>query len=175
MKPWRGSLVATIREIGRWPMMITAVALAVLVLELFWRHPIDLRVERVPTSSTSPATRATRSLQPLSAFQGVTDRPLFTPDRKPYEPPVESPPVRRAPPPVPVAPTLRFTLSAVITTPSAQIALLKNEGSSQVQKLAVGESYDGWTLVEVRPDSVVLRNGEIVRTIELNEKTKTKS
>jgi hypothetical protein len=66
-------------------------------------------------------------------------------------------------------------LNAVIKTPSAEIALLRTEGSAQVKKLAGGETYEGWTLVEVRPNAVVLRNGSAVRTIELNENAKTRS
>ena len=96
----------------------------------------------------------------ISEYLSVSERPLFTYDRRPFVFVAEVAPV-------PVGPRAEFELTAVIITSATQIALLRSNLTPTVQRVALDQAIDGWTLAEVTPESVVLRRDAEVVTVPL--------
>ena len=162
--PWSG-----FGTTERWLLAAAVCALIVLAPELLWPHRIDVHGndDGAPADPHVVAPAERHPVPALLAYREIADRPLFTVDRRRYELPAEKPVEVSSPPAPPTPPPIRFELTGVISTPSARLALLRAERSPEVTKLAVGEGYEGWTLVEVESAAVVLRNGEEVTRLEL--------
>jgi type II secretory pathway component PulC len=155
-------------RVDHWLVASSALFVVTLLAELVWNHPLELVTQ--PTAALSAGTAdddpASNIRRRAMDYAAIAQRPLFTLDRRPYQPHVEVPAVespRAAPPP----PRLRFTLSAIVTTPAAEIALLSVNDGPELHKLRQGEGLQGWTLAEVGRDAVVLRNGADVIRVEL--------
>ena len=105
------------------------------------------------------------ALGPLPRDGHTTTRPLFRQDRRP---PRASTPVQDVevdapedpvPPPI-ERPEFHHALSAVVIAEGESVAYLNRHGESALTLLRLGDSLDGWRLVEVRPDRVVLEHAE---------------
>jgi hypothetical protein len=101
---------------------------------------------------------------PLADLSETLQRPLFTPERRPAQD--EPAPVVAPATDLPRTPP-SFELTAVVLANGERVALLKALGAGQLHRLRQGESVDGWTLTEVRPDGVVLERGGQRESIEL--------
>lgn len=162
------AILRPMRLADRCLVGIAAVFAAVLVLEMLWPHPLRVAYEpRNTDAEPIPASGPPEPLSPIGAYRVLAERPLFTVNRQPYEPPPE--PREQTPRPAPRVAPPTFELSAVITTPSAQIALLRSDRSPSPVKLETGQDIDGWTVAEIRSDGVVLRNGARALTVKLRE------
>jgi hypothetical protein len=140
---------------------VGAVSSITLLLELTWPHEL----EPPPHAGQAPAEKEQTadgivSVGPLSDYLSVTERPLFMQDRRPFV-------MVSEPAPVPVGPRAEFELTAVIITSETQIALLRSNLTPTVQRVALNQTLDGWTLAQVSPDAVVLRQGEAAVTVPL--------
>ncbi|HET7925305.1 MAG TPA: hypothetical protein VFL30_10420 [Rhodanobacteraceae bacterium] len=102
-------------------------------------------------------------LPPASAFAEVEMHPLFNEDRKPT--PIDASEGEDAG--APQSP-LNITLTGIISTSSVKIAMVQDKARNQSVALKVGMPLEGdqasWTLVEVKPRSVVFKSAA-------NEKT----
>jgi len=102
-------------------------------------------------------------LPPASAFAEVQMHPLFNEDRKPT--PIDASEGEDAA--APQSP-LNITLTGIISTSSIKIAMVQDKARNQSIALKVGMPLEGdqasWTLVEVKPRSVVFKSAA-------NEKT----
>jgi len=102
-------------------------------------------------------------LPPASAFAEVQMHPLFNEDRKPT--PIDASEGEDAG--APQSP-LNITLTGIISTSSIKIAMVQDKARNQSVALKVGMPLEGdqasWTLVEVKPRSVVFKSAA-------NEKT----
>ena len=102
-------------------------------------------------------------LPPASAFAEVEMHPLFNEDRKPT--PLDASEGEDAS--APQSP-LNITLTGIISTSSIKIAKVQDKARNQSVALKVGMPLEGdqasWTLVEVKPRSVVFKSAA-------NEKT----
>jgi general secretion pathway protein N len=102
-------------------------------------------------------------LPPASAFAEVEMHPLFNEDRKPT--PIDASEGDDAS--APQSP-LNITLTGIISTSSIKIAMVQDKARNQSVALKVGMPLEGdqasWTLVEVKPRSVVFKSAA-------NEKT----
>jgi len=102
-------------------------------------------------------------LPPASAFAEVEMHPLFNEDRKPT--PLDASEGEDAS--APQSP-LNITLTGIISTSSIKIAMVQDKARNQSVALKVGMPLEGdqasWTLVEVKPRSVVFKSAA-------NEKT----
>lgn len=102
-------------------------------------------------------------LPPASAFAEVQMHPLFNEDRKPT--PLDASEGEDAS--APQSP-LNITLTGIISTSSIKIAMVQDKARNQSVALKVGMPLEGdqasWTLVEVKPRSVVFKSAA-------NEKT----
>ena len=92
----------------------------------------------------------------LADFKTTLERPLFSKTLRPAEPedddgaesPIEEAPVAAAP----------VRLSAVIIEEDERSALLEVTRSRTSKRVREGEQFEGWTLLEVRDDAVVLES-----------------
>jgi hypothetical protein len=144
----------------RWAIGVTAACAVVLVLEISWPHGLEapaLTTDAPQAQDHEPAAAIPVGL--LADYARIGERPLFVFDRRPYVPTVE----QAAPP----GPRVEFQLTAVIMAGDTQIALLKSNLTPAVQRVAINQTVDGWTLAEVHPERVVLRSSAETMTVEL--------
>jgi hypothetical protein len=93
----------------------------------------------------------------LAQFTETLERPLFSADRRPMQAVEIAPPTAK---PIAQHSAAQLTLLGVILTPDRSEALLRWNGSSEPQRLALNESINGWTLDEIGADYVVLLRGD---------------
>ncbi len=97
--------------------------------------------------------------EPRDTYASVTERPLFRPERKPPDPDTEE----AEPEPEPeVASNLDgMDVSAVIITPAVVAAWVRDPKAAKLTHLRPGDELEGWSVMEIQSDRVVLeRQGE---------------
>jgi general secretion pathway protein N len=103
-------------------------------------------------------------LPPSSAFAEVELHPLFNEDRKPTPLDASEGGDDASAPQSP----LNITLTGIVSTSSVKIAMVQDKARNQSMALKVGMPLEGdqasWTLVEVKPRSVVFRSAANERT-----------
>ena len=150
--------------VDRWLVAFSGACTVTLVAELIWPHRLD-----APNSPPHAEVQAAADVAParqvgaLGDYQAIADQPIFAFDRRPYLTVAED-----AVPASPPGPKVEFELTALIIADSAQFALLRSNLTPTVQRLSIDQSLDGWTLVEVWPQAVVLRRGAETLRIELH-------
>lgn len=108
----------------------------------------------------------TFSLPSVDNYAETVERPLFAHDRQPHQSvavpkqPQTQQPVRQADP-------NRFVLSAVVIEGDMRVALLRDPANGKLTRLKEGSSVGGWSLSEVKADSVVLSNGSTTQEVQL--------
>jgi hypothetical protein len=101
----------------------------------------------------------------INIYQDILDRPLFMEDRQPYVllvPKIETN--------IKGINSSQLSLSAVVITSEKNIAILQYAKSKILQRIALGETIDGWTLTEVHDQHVVLKKGDNIKTLILEIK-----
>ncbi|WLA54317.1 hypothetical protein [Bradyrhizobium diazoefficiens] len=99
---------------------------------------------------------------PLSALTATQERPIFSASRRPPPRAVAASPVEETqapPPPKPVEAPPLLLVGAVVGEGDA-IAILVNRIDQKVVRLRQGESLGGWSLTEVQPREVTLKQGD---------------
>ncbi|MGL9620833.1 hypothetical protein QRQ56_22725 [Bradyrhizobium sp. U531] len=100
---------------------------------------------------------------PLSALTVTQERPIFSAMRRPPPRAVAASPIEEVnvpAPPKPVdAPPPLLLVGAVLGEGDA-IAIFVNRNDQKVVRLRQGESLDGWSLTDVQPRGVTLKQGE---------------
>ncbi len=106
---------------------------------------------------------------PIEQFSAIVERPIFTATRR----------TARRQPVAPSAPASsaglilgRYQVVGVVVTPGNRRVLLKRVGGAETIRLKEGEEIDGWTLVNVTRDDVVLESGGRREKIEVRDKTR---
>lgn len=147
--------------LDRVAITVAALSAGTLLLELAWPHPLE------PPSAAEQASAEIRQasadvvpVSPLSDYLSISERPLFTYDRRPFV-------FASAAAPIQVGPRVEFELTAVIITSDTRLALLRSNLTPTAQRIALNQTLDGWTLSEVTPDNVVLRQDEGFVTVPL--------
>jgi general secretion pathway protein N len=92
----------------------------------------------------------------LARFSDAFERPLFAEDRRPRLKPILDAPEDRS---------LGVTLLGILYSRAERVAVLAPAGGAGSLRLAEGENYRGWRLVEVRPNSVIFQQDD--ETVEL--------
>lgn len=120
-------------------------------------------------SAQKPDSTDDNPVASLDDYAAIIERPLFSEDRRPYEPEVaEAAPDRPAGPVnTPVTKREEYSLSAVIISGDKRIALIETRNGKKIHRLREGEDLDGWTLTEVQPARVSLNKGGEVKDLEL--------
>jgi hypothetical protein len=155
------ALRVNLTAFDRLAVAVAAVSAGTLLLELTWPHELEApaSVERA-TAPIEPVLDVA-AIGPLSDYLSVSERPLFTHDRRPFVMIVEEAA------PAPVRSRVEFELTAVIITSATQLALLRSNLTPTVQRVALNQAIDGWTLAAVTPDSVLLTQRETTVTVPL--------
>jgi hypothetical protein len=98
---------------------------------------------------------ASRVLPPEATFEAMVARPLFAPDRRPYDPEVELvalPVWEAAPDSGPDRPAVRFIGSI---EEDGRLRAVVNDGFN-VRAIVAGDEVDGWTALVVEPRRLTL-------------------
>jgi general secretion pathway protein N len=116
-----------------------------------------------PTLPGSAVDEKPLKFPPATAFAEVEAHPLFNEDRKPT--PIDaSAGAEDAAPQNP----LNIALTGIVSTSSVKIAMVLDKARNQSVALKVGMPLEGdqasWTLIEVKPRSVVFRSAANERT-----------
>ena len=115
------------------------------------------------------------SFPEIAAFDEIVERPLFNATRQPFVA-AASEAIKKATPQKKKTTTGRqnqLSLSAVVITSKKQIAILQNVKDKSLQRIALGDTVDGWTLNEVTPNSIKLSKGDEIKNLELEVKSNT--
>ena len=106
-------------------------------------------------TSSRPAEPVTVGFRmpPLSQYGEVTERPLFSPDRRPHQ----------AAPQGAAAP-LPFSLRGIVVQPKGHYALIEEGTPAVSRRVSEGETLGGGTVKEIQRDRIVLslNGGETV-------------
>lgn len=129
------------------------------------------------------ARREPAILNPIQAVEmiqlsAIADRPLFNPERKPRPPapvkatePLREEQVVEAPPPVDEGPSEdNFTLLAISSSPSAKIAAVRLNTSSEVVYLRKGDPVLNWEVLNVGERDISIGAGDRSVTLSLFSK-----
>ena len=116
-------------------------------------------------SATAPkgdasAPTASFSMPALGNFASVSQRPLFSPDRRPA---VRSTDGSGA--------WSSFALAGIIITPQSREALVSHGKPPTIAHLAEGQTIEGWTVSAIYPDHVVFRDRLTEHELRLIDKT----
>jgi len=108
----------------------------------------------------------------ITAFNEIIERPLFNETRLPFE---------TGKPEQTVVDTRKnntkvrnkqeqLSLNAVVMTPDKQIAIIQSGRGKDLQRVALGEAIEGWTLDDVSSHSIRLVKGKEIKDLELEIK-----
>jgi general secretion pathway protein N len=95
----------------------------------------------------APAAKASFSLPALNSFASITERPLFSPNRRPAARSADS-----------VGDWASFALTGIIITPQTREALVSHGKPPKIAHLAEGQTVDGWTVSAIYSDHVVFND-----------------
>jgi type II secretory pathway component PulC len=116
-------------------------------------------------AQTPPSQAPVRSfaLPPLEELRATRERPLFSPSRQPY--------IETAAPEaslVEASPdSLPFELTGVVLGSGTAIAILRNRDTQETVQLRRGEAVEAWSIEEIAPRHVVLRQEDRQVRLEL--------
>ena len=118
-----------------------------------------------PSASASAKSEAAApnpgfSLPALGSFAAVSQRPLFSPDRRPAARSADNSGAWSS-----------FALAGIIITPQSREALVSHGKPPAIAHLAEGQTIDGWTVSAIYPDHVVFRDRLTEHELRLIDKT----
>jgi hypothetical protein len=150
-------------------LLLLGIGLASGIFIYQWHNPAEVAVSQKPQSNASTEQKTNKttlsqfSPPSLSAYQEITDRPLFREGRIPPEEPeaqTKKPVARQAP--------LKLKLEGVVITPKNRVAVIRDLNSNQLLRVAQGMSQNDWKLESVDHSSAtVVRRGK-KQILELN-------
>jgi hypothetical protein len=141
-----------------WLSMLCGGLALVTLIELL-QTEIPLAPVMRPVSAPSVSAVPVATLPPLESFAEVIARPLFLPSRRPL-PPVSAEPAK---------PIARFTLAGVVLEADRRVALIQSGTSPPPIMVTVGGVIDGWTVLAIESDHVVLRSAETTAELSLRD------
>jgi general secretion pathway protein N len=113
------------------------------------RAPAQNQPLPAPAAQPAAASAApTFSLPPLQRFAVVTERPLFSPDRRPPQHADDT-----------AGAWSSFVLAGIIITAQSREALVLHGKPQAIAHLQEGQALEGWTITSIYPDRVVFRDG----------------
>ena len=110
---------------------------------------------KTPTASTP----ASFTLPPVQRFAVVTERPLFSPDRKPQQRTADT-----------TGAWSSFVLAGIIITPQSREAMVLHGKPQTAAHIQEGQVLEGWTVTSIYPDHVVFRDGINEHELKLTSK-----
>ncbi len=114
-----------------------------------------------PASSKIEPTAAKTnfSLPALSSFASVTERPLFSPNRRPAARAADNSGAWSS-----------FALAGIVITPQSRQALVSHGKPPTIAHLAEGQTVEGWTVSAIYPDHVVFSDQSTEHELRLIDK-----
>lgn len=155
------------------PLLLIGVSALLYVIWAGLNRPLDLPDQPVAGDPAAAPETAPPDAQPatldMADYAVVVERPLFFAERTPYvalepDPPPDQPGPASAPMPGASAP---FTLSAIVISAGQRLAIIHYGRDNRQQRIALGQSIDGWAFAAIEPRSVLVRKGEQTQTLEL--------
>lgn len=92
-------------------------------------------------------------LDPIGRYAIISERPLFSPTRRPLRTPVIANGANGR------GPTDQFVLTGVVIIADRKLALLKVGNSGEADRVKEGETISGWQVDEIFPDRVRMSAG----------------
>jgi general secretion pathway protein N len=165
----RGRRIATGLAAAAGMLLVVVLALVIGVGRGY--SLADLDDADVPPPVEVSLTGEMPRMPGAATYADVLVRPLFNESRKPEA----LPDAGAASEAAPSAP-LNVSISGIIITPEASIALVTNNANQQTERVRVGQPLGGdqsaWTLSELRPRAAVFDGGSLGRQeIELSTDT----
>ncbi|QBQ53535.1 type II secretion system protein N [Nitrosococcus wardiae] len=125
-----------------------------------------------PSSNLIPERKPTGdvALLPFDHYEETVARPLFRPSRRPPEPEESESEAQQAAeqsqqPQVPAKEL--FALNGVVVTEKKTVALLQDIKNNKNLRVREGEKLEGWQIVQIFPDKVLLKNNGHSEALEL--------
>ena len=115
-----------------------------------------------PQAATMPPPEAF-ALPPLQSYSAVTERPLFSPGRKPAPPELSSQPATNV---------SEFVLSGIVITDNEKVALIADAHAGSLARYREGQIVGGWKLTSIEQDRIVLERGATRQEIKLTDKSR---
>lgn len=151
----------------RWPLSSTQTMLVMAAIGLsggiaYERvAPPSHREISVPVASPKPPARRPPTpfiAPPLSNFDDIDHRPIFSPNRKPVE-------EARATAPPPLA---SLVLIGVILDKTDRIAVLRTQASPIAVNARLGQRVEGWTITGIESDRIKMEAGGVKEEVRLH-------
>ena len=166
---------------------------AAMLLISTWRW-LSLADRAEASLAPTQNTTAARALAPLTlpeqaAFEDyrlALERPLFHPSRRPFPDrkalaaleaatkAKQTAPAPAAPPPSAPPPPQGFLLRGTVIAGPLQSAIFERSGKDGYMRVREGEQLEGWTLVEITRQNVVLRLGDRTVSWPLAKETESR-
>lgn len=156
---------------GLRPVLLLLCAGLGAVVYAQWSAPPD---RRLVDNARPPAAEPVKPLPPAKEFtpplaedfEEMVERPLFMQTRRP---PVPAAAPAEAPPPPKETPKGDFVLVGVVISPVERLALVQQVGLTDILRVGIGRTLNGWELTEIHPDRVTFRNGETLKEVKLRD------
>ena len=154
------------------PLLLIGVSALLYILWAGLNRPLDLPDQPAASGLAAPAL-APQGAQPaapdIADYAVVVERPLFFAERTPYVALEPDPPPDQPGPASALMPGARapFTLSAIVISAGQRLAVIHYGPDNRQQRIALGQSIDGWAFAVIEPRSVLVRKGDQAQTLEL--------
>lgn len=129
------------------------------------KPPMPNPSDPVATESPSLVQLPQFSLPPVEEFSETLARPLFYEARQPPEASAANDGDPQPQSKSSAAETL--IISAIVLTGDEQFVLVQNPGNQSLKRVEKGEEVAGWSLNEIRNESVLLRKGSRTKVVPL--------
>ena len=155
------------------PLLLIGVSALLYVIWVGLNRPLDLPDQPAasgPAAGPEATPQAARPRAPdMADYAVVVERPLFFAERAPYVALEPDPPLNQSGPasaPIPGA-SVPFTLSAIVISAGQRLAVIHYGRDNRQQRIALGQSIDGWAFAAIEPRSVLVRKGSQAQMLEL--------
>ena len=149
-------------------LLLVALGLAAVVYaELSAGEESAAMGEAAEDAAGNASTRGTAAnivgfaLPRLAVFAGVTERPLFSASRRPPPPQASQEAIKEAG---------TLALEGVILSKADRLALISHGQPPALSRVPEGQEVEGWTVVEIRPDGIVLHRDATRQELRLRDK-----
>jgi len=105
-----------------------------------------------------PAQERVFVMPPLQSYAEVTERPLFSPSRRPATVTQQV-----------AGPASSLALVGVVISRDGGVALIRSGKAPALARVREGQQIEGWTVRSIAPDRVVVRNGTSEAQLKLHE------
>jgi len=111
-----------------------------------------------PVPAAPPAQERVFVMPPLQSYAEVTERPLFSPSRRPATVTQQV-----------AGPASSLALVGVVISRDGGVALIRSGKAPALARVREGQQIEGWTVRSIAPDRVVVRNGTSEAQLKLHE------